>query len=179
MRCELQLRGFLDSADRIQVRNQLTAKRFDEDITAAGWLRLRAGDTFTPSGHALVIGAVFWSIFDLDVLAHFAAQSRSVELVIYVFNLDDVHSAADLERFMPGVSLATRTPVIAEYKGLVLFAQYKANRRLPFSMMLHHCKTVTDLVSHDFGMQTPYVFGSGSVGHTAAFELGGRSMSRG
>ena len=107
----------VNAADRIQARNRLLAKRFDEDVVAAGWRRLRKGDTFMPPGHALVVGAVTWSTGDLPVLADLAIRSLSLNLDVYVFNLDDVHSAEDLEKFMPGVPLPTTTPVIAEYHG--------------------------------------------------------------
>jgi hypothetical protein len=104
--------------DRLRRKNELLRERFEADVVKVQWHRVRKGDVFVPpsSKRAIVVGSVTWNRDDLATLAKLASSDqRGTE--IYVFNLDDVQSEDDLKRFMPGVPLPTKTPVIAEYIG--------------------------------------------------------------
>jgi hypothetical protein len=103
--------------ERIRLRNELIRDRFEKDVIAAGWHRLRKGDVFVPrqDRHSLVVGSVLWSRDDLNILATLASKHPRSNADIHIFNLDDVRSQDDLRRFMPGVPLPAKTSVVAEY----------------------------------------------------------------
>jgi hypothetical protein len=111
-----RLRGVVPVEERIRSRNELLRDLFEKDVCAAGWQRLRPGERFLPveGRRSVVVGSVVWSDKDLEILAKLAEEARD-DTDIYIFNLDDVHSEDDLRSFMPGASLPTTTPVVAEY----------------------------------------------------------------
>jgi hypothetical protein len=117
-----QVRDVPEIAERIRRRNELIRDRFERDVSAAGWHRLRTGDVFVPmqGRRSVVVGSAVWSHDDLDILAKLASKDARSDTDIHIFNLDDVQSEDDLERFMPGVPLPTKTPVVAEYVGTAL-----------------------------------------------------------
>jgi hypothetical protein len=112
-----QVRRIPEIPERIRMRNELTRDRFEIDVIAAGWHRLRKGDVFVPrqDRRSLVVGSVLWSRDDLNILANLASAHPRVNADIHIFNLDDVRSEEDLRRFMPGIPLPAKTPVVAEY----------------------------------------------------------------
>jgi hypothetical protein len=114
-----EVRNVPEITERSRMRNELIRDRFEKDITAAGWHRLRKGDVFVPiqGKRSVVVGSVVWSMDDLDILAKLASKQARADTDIHIFNLDDVQSEDDLRRFMPGVPLPTKTPVVAEYVG--------------------------------------------------------------
>ena len=117
-----QVRSVPEIAERIRIRNELIRDRFERDVGAAGWHRLRPGDVFVPmqGRRSIVVGSVLWSRDDLDILAKLASKDARDDTDIHIFNLDDVQSEDDLKRFMPRVPLPTKTPVVAEYVGSAL-----------------------------------------------------------
>jgi hypothetical protein len=117
-----QVRNVPDIAERIRMKNELIRDRFEVDVGAAGWHRLRRGDVFVPTQgrRSVVVGSVLWSSDDLAILATLASTLQRGDTDIHIFNLDDVRSEDDLSRFMPGVPLPTKTPVVAEYVGSAL-----------------------------------------------------------
>jgi hypothetical protein len=117
-----QVRNVPEMAERIRIRNEMIRDRFEVDVGAAGWHRLRNGDVFVPpqGRRSVVVGIVLWSSDDLAILAILASTPQPGATDIHIFNLDDVQSEDDLSRFMPGVPLPTKTPVVAEYVGSVL-----------------------------------------------------------
>jgi len=117
-----QVRDVPEMAERIRIRNEMIRDRFEVDVRAAGWHRLRNGDVFVPpqGRRSVVVGSVLWNSDDLAILAILASTTQRGATDIHIFNLDDVQSEDDLSRFMPGVPLPTKTPVVAEYAGSVL-----------------------------------------------------------
>jgi hypothetical protein len=59
---------------------------------------------------------VLWNERDVELLARMAEKGTALGSV-FVFDLDEVQSAADLNAVMPGVGLPMDTPVFAEYRG--------------------------------------------------------------
>ena len=95
---------------------------FERDVRTAGWNRLSTDDVFAPmpGRRSVVVGSVIWSLYDLDFLAQLASKRARSDTDIHIFSLDDVRSEDDLRRFMPGVRLPTKTPIVAEYVGSAL-----------------------------------------------------------
>jgi hypothetical protein len=116
-----QVSAIVDAQQRIAARNRLLAANFERDVIAAGWHRLQSNERLTPSAvrRVIVIGAALWSAPDLDVLAAMASWPGLAPKT-YVFDIDDVHTAADLDRFAPGAPLPAKTPLIAHYRDRVL-----------------------------------------------------------
>lgn len=102
-------------AERIDARNRFVRDRFEVDVQRAGWLRLAPSHSLPDGATGLVIGVAVWSQRDLDFLARLATQVEQ-QRPVYIFDIDQIHSAEDLEHVMPGVSLPLETPVYAEYR---------------------------------------------------------------
>jgi hypothetical protein len=73
-------------------------------------MRSSQRETETTSSSALYCGVV-----TISIASRGRRWNRGDDFDIYVFNLDDIHSDDDLKRFMPGVPLPTKTPVLAVY----------------------------------------------------------------
>jgi hypothetical protein len=84
-------------------------------VVSATPLRLwQPGDPIETAGRRLLLGVATWSVPDvtmLDELAR-ALDSRPTGLVVDVFNVAGVRSAADFERYVPGVGMVFHTPVV-------------------------------------------------------------------
>jgi hypothetical protein len=101
---------------RIAARTRLLANLFEEDVKKAGWVVLGPEDRMLPShGRVIVMGVVLWNDLDRDILKEAAVLLRGAETV-FVFNLDDVHSATQLQALLPAAPLPTTTPVAAVYE---------------------------------------------------------------
>jgi hypothetical protein len=98
--------------DRVAERNRSFDSIFKEDVERAGWTLLRLGDHLPSHGRATVIGVVLWNNLDRDILK-VVAPTLGSDKSIFVFDLDDVDSAAQFQAFMPDVPLPTTTPVVA------------------------------------------------------------------
>lgn len=103
-------------AERIALRNRFIREHFDRDMTQVGWKRLLPGDKLPFTVDAVVVGVALWNRRNLDLLAEIA-KTAELQSQWYVFDIDDVKSPEDLERYMPGVPLPSATPVYAEYRG--------------------------------------------------------------
>ena len=116
-RIEAELSSTDDPAMRVAERNRLTDKLFLDDIDRAGWVLLRPSEhmKLPTRGRAIVLGTVLWSTIDHELLKEAATLLAGNENVFLV-NLDEVHSAAELDAVMPGVPPQTDTPVVAEYQ---------------------------------------------------------------
>jgi hypothetical protein len=106
-----------DSSARIAERNRLTNGLFEEGVEKAGWRRLRRGDKLElpADGSVVVLGVVVWNSHDREIL-NIAAEHLRDPNVVFIFDLDEVHSAEQLHALMPLVDMPLRTPVAAAYK---------------------------------------------------------------
>ncbi|HEX9983221.1 MAG TPA: hypothetical protein VGF69_08155 [Thermoanaerobaculia bacterium] len=104
--------------DQVARRAEVNRSRdalFELDVKRVGWRRLRPGDSLDPwkTPRVFVIGVALWNQLDRTILKEAAERWRQADVA--VFNLDDVHSAAQFAAFVPGVPMPTETPVVAEY----------------------------------------------------------------
>src|SRR3954468_12590839 len=84
-------------------------------VVSATPIRLwQPGDPIEPTGRRLLIGVATWSVPDLTLLDELArAPSRQAPgMVVDVFNVADVRSAGDFERYVPGIGAVFHTPVV-------------------------------------------------------------------
>jgi hypothetical protein len=102
-------------ADRIASRNRFIRDSFEADIRRVGWNRLTSQQHLPNGVDALVLGVVTWSRKDMELLAGLASLPQP-SAPIFIFDLDDVRSLEDLDRYIPGVPLPVETPVFAQYR---------------------------------------------------------------
>jgi hypothetical protein len=104
-------------------------------VVSASPLRLwQPGDPIAPTGRRLLLGVATWSVPDVTMLDELALAllRQPSDLVVDVFNVADVRSAGDFERYVPGIGTVFHTPVVGLWIDgrLVAKASGKAGRDL-------------------------------------------------
>jgi hypothetical protein len=104
-------------------------------VVSATPLRLwQPGDPIEPAGRRLVLGIATWSVPDMTMLDELARalHRQPAGLVVDVFNVADVRSAGDFDRYVPGIGPVFHTPVVGLWIDgrLVAKASGKAGRDL-------------------------------------------------
>jgi hypothetical protein len=69
------------------------------------------GDPIADTGPRLLIGVATWSGYDLNLL-DVIEEAPAGPVHVDVFDVDSIHSAEDLFRFVPGLAVATTTPFV-------------------------------------------------------------------
>ena len=103
----------LSSSDP-QVANTLTERVRQ---SALAWWPDRAGINGT--GSRLVVGVAVWSNYDLrllDLMNEAVANGAHGRVQVVVFNIDELASAAELQRIFPGIGEVLQTPAVGYWE---------------------------------------------------------------
>ena len=102
------------SPDGSLADRQSAIDAFFPSVVSVSPLRLwRPGDPIEPTGRRLLLGVATWSVPDLTMLDELARalHRQPAGVVVDVFNVADVRSAGDFDRYVPGIGTVFHTPV--------------------------------------------------------------------
>ena len=129
---------------RLGARWKAVYQNFPKAVDDAGWRLLRAGEYLDESKlqNTIIFGLALWSPVELICLDSLVESLLDSQISGYVFDIDDIKSPVDLNKFMPNVSLPLSTPVIAGYKGGKLLLNLEGNEA---KLYIKQLKIKTDI----------------------------------
>jgi hypothetical protein len=105
----------------IAENNRQMKDHFLRLVSGMNWKLLKKGESFEPGDESnfVIIGIAVWDNSSIGALAKLPIKHSND--VVFVFDVDDCSSAAEMEKFAPGVQGVSQVPIVAEYKGGKLY----------------------------------------------------------
>lgn len=100
------------------VQTRVGAEQFPAALKRAGIIQLHESSEklIGSAPHVLVVGVATWSHPDLAILDDIVAITRTRDVLLLVFDIDDCRDMEDIHRFIPDADFVSHTPVIAQYR---------------------------------------------------------------